>query len=265
MALFILSCSHDTRSPYQSYKKHEGYREKNEEGERIINFRGNSYTKTEEAQLFASFRAIEICLGEGKKMAHIMDVVDKTQHKEIIRSSGNTYYPSYYYGMSPYYSRYSSFGFSTAIGNTNTSSWKETITLPEIEVVYDCVDQAWGPEIILKDVSAEQMKLLVKDLKGGLQIEKILESSPNKKQLEAGDIILKGNGVRLERNLQIQKFFNTQPFKRNMKLTLLREGEKKTSTMSSKDISNSIISSQNEVIKKACELEEMKKIPLCVK
>lgn len=259
---FFVGCSHHTRSKYASYKKHEGYQEKTENGSRMVNFEGNSYTKVKDAELFANFRAVEICLSEGKKLAHILDMVDRTKKQEIIRSSGGTY-PSYYYGMSPYYGRYSNFGMFGTFGTGSHSMWKEIIVTPDLGVVFECSDQVWGPELLLKEISPEQMKLLVKDLKGGLQIEAVLEKSPNSKSFELGDILLKGDGLRLQKNLDVFRIFNSIPNKKSMKVDLLREGVRMSLIMKSTDISREILESQNKIIQLACGYEEIKTNQLC--
>lgn len=258
--IFLFSCAHNERTPYQVYKKHQGYREKVEDGLRIVNFMSNSYTKIEDTMIFAKFRAIELCLGENKKFALILDVVDKTEKKDILRSRGDTYYPSYYYGMSPYYSRYSSFGLYGGFGTTNTETWKETIVTPQIDVLYQCADTAKGPEVIFRDVSAEEMKILVKDLKGGLQVEKILDHSPNKNIVEFGDVLIKANDQRIQKNFEVLKLFNEN---KKLKVDIYREGQRKILTLKSHDISASVLKSQEEIIKAACQYKEIKEKEIC--
>lgn len=261
--IFIFSCAHNDRTPYQPFKKHQGYREKVEEGLRIVNFMSNSYTKIEDTMIFAKFRAIELCRSENKKFALILDVVDKTQKKDILRSRGDTFYPSYYYGMSPYYSRYSNFGLYGGFGTTNTETWSETIVTPAMDVLYQCLDKAYGPEVIFRDVSADEMKILVKDLKGGLQIEKILDHSPNAKIVEYGDVLIKANGVRIQKNFEILKLFNDPQWNKTLKVDVYREGRRKDLVLKSQDISESVLKSQKEIIQAACEYKEIKGKEVC--
>jgi hypothetical protein len=263
--IFIFSCAHDRRSSYRPYKKEEGFREKVEEGLRIVNFVANSNTKVEETMVFAKFRAIEICLGEKKKFALLLDVVDKTEKKNILRSSADTYYPSYYYGMSPYYSRYSNFGLYGGFGSSNSKTWSETIVYPQVDVLYQCADQAWGPEMIFRDVTADEMKILVKDLKGGLQVEKVLDHSPNTRTFESADVLIRANGKRIQKNFELLRLFNEPEWKKNLNVEIYREGQRLARVMKRHEISESVLTSQTEVIRAACQYEEIKTREVCSK
>lgn len=255
--LFLGSVSCSTkRSEYAPYKDKAGYREGQEDGLQKTSFKGNSKTKVNDAEVFASFRALELCQQKNKKLVHIFDVINNTKKEEVIRTSGGGYSPSYYYGMSPYYGRYSSFGLG--IGMSSGSAWKESLTYPDIDILYDCVDKAWGPEVVFRDVSAENMKLLVKDLKGGIQVERIIEGSPNT-AIEVGDIILKMDNVRIEKGREIQKAFNGEKPKTSITLDILREGIRKQVKLVSKEISDKVLECQNKMTEHACGYEEIKK------
>jgi hypothetical protein len=247
--LFLLvSCSHQGRSKYKAFKDKEGFREQSEKSFSSVTYQGNEETKTKDALAFARFRSIELC---GEKLSYVMNLRDKSEKKEVIRTSGNAY-P--YYGMG-YGSRFSTIGFGFG-GGFPMNAWSETQVYPYIEVVYACVDQVRGPHISLREVSREEMKLLVKDLKGGLQVEAVPEDSVNAKILQTGDIILKLAGQRIEKIEELLSFFI---LKNEGPVHLLREGEKKTLTVRSQDIHKWVASEQESSIKEACGYKEIKK------
>jgi hypothetical protein len=259
IATFLFSCS-TKRSQYSPYKKDEGYKDSKEASVRKTSFKGNEVTKAQDAEVFATFRAIELCQQENKKLLHVLDVANKTTKKDIIRQTGG-YNPSYYYGMSPFYGRYS--GFGMGIGMSTGSAWMDTLEYPEIEITFQCEEKVFGPRVVFRDVNAENMKLLVKDLKGGLQIEKILPGSPNEKQVEVGDIVLKMEGVRIERSQEIQIAFNREPRPQKLTLEILREGVKMKAPLLAVDITQDVQKCQDDMIRMACNYEEIKKNPLC--
>ena len=207
LLILLLGCA-SKPTPYQPMKKHEGYKEKTLEGLQVVVFRGNSYSKKAKARFYAEFRAIEVCRETGFKLANIFDFMDKTTSRDVIRTS--SFGPSYYYGMSPFYSRYSGFGMSAGFGNSVHDSWKETYVYPNIEVVFRCSNEAVRPELLLREVPAEEMKHLVKDLKGALQVEKVPEDSPNKGNLLPGDIILKLGETRIQRIYELLSTFKAE-------------------------------------------------------
>ncbi|HXH76219.1 MAG TPA: PDZ domain-containing protein [Bacteriovoracaceae bacterium] len=257
--ILAVSCASTSRTKYQSYEKQQGYRDlPSENNLRVGNFTANAYTNKDDAELFAKFRAIEICKESGFKLTHMLDVKDKSVSKDVIRSSG-TGFPNYYYGMSPYYNRFS--GFNIGMSSMSSSSWEETYTYPEYTVYFDCVNSAFGPELILRDVTPEEMKLLVKDLKGGLQVEQVMESSPNVKILEEGDVILKVLGQRVQTQAQLLKVFSAE--RRSVPVEIMREGVRKTVTLKSNDVSEFIAKSQDGIIQNACGKKEIKKRSIC--
>lgn len=254
--LLIASCSSTKPTPYQKEKKKQGYRDTTFEELKVASFKGNSYTKKDKAQLYAEFRAIENCLhNEEDKRANIIDIFDKTVQKEITRSSGSAWGPSYF-GMYPYYSRYSSFGLSAGFNTINTNSWSETVIFPHIEVYYTCSSSVYRPQVIFKELSAEQIKHLVKDVKGAIQVEKINSGSPNIKSLEPGDIILKANGKRIEKVFELIRMFSKDM--REVSVQLLREGDRSVAKISSVDITPEVEKTEKDIIHKVCKEKDEK-------
>lgn len=261
----LAGCSSTKPTPYQKEKKHEGFADEALEDLKISRFKGNSYTKKDRAQRYAEFHAIENCLPTEHKHANIIDIFDKTVQKEITRSSGSSWGPSTYFGMYPYYSRYSSFGFGAGFNTISANSWNETLIYPVIEVYYTCSDQVVRPELIFKEISANDMKHLVKDVRGAIQVEKIADTSPNKSTVEPGDIILKANGRRIEKVFELIRLFKTTS--EEVTVQLLREGERVVAKLKGRDITLDVEKTEKEIISKVCsdkiEQEHLKTNPLC--
>lgn len=262
LILLVAACSTTSRTKYQPLKKKQGYEDKNiEYGLRVTSFKGNAYTNKADADLFAKFRAIEVCDEAEFKLTNILKVSDKTISKDVLRTTG-TGFPSYYYGMSPYYSRYNT-GISIGYAHTSSSTYAETYQLPEFEVVYECVNKAYGPEIAVREVSAEEMKLLVKDLKGGLQVEKVLGGSANAKSIEVGDVIIRVDGERVDRSLALFRRFTGG--KKEVPVEIFREGKRMKKVLRSHEVSEFIEESQKRIVASACSKKEIKERPICLK
>lgn len=266
--LFLaVSCASNDPTPYQRQKKKEmGYSDKQLENLRIATFRGNAYTSRERAQRYAEFRAIEVCRGTQEEHANILDIFDKTVEKQITRSSGTSWGPSYF-GMYPYYSRYSSFGIGAGFNTISSDSWSETIAFPVMEAYFTCENKVYRPDLIFKELPADRIKHLVQDVKGAIQVEKIPEKSPNEKSVELGDIILKANGKRVEKVYQLIHSFG--PRDQEVTLQLLREGERKKVTLRSKEVTKEVNEAEKKIISKVCkekdkeEQKQLKKSKLC--
>jgi hypothetical protein len=248
--ILFVSCSTSKPTPYQHEKKKEGYHDGDFEELKVASFKANSYTKKEIAERYAEFRAIEKCRETDKKHANIIDIYDKTVEKTVTRTTGTNWGPSYGYGMYPYYSRYSSVGFGVGYSTVSGTSWDEKLVYPIMEVYYNCSDKIYRPLIIMKEISAEQMKLLVKDLKGGLQVQKIEEKSPNLKKIELGDIILKANGKRIERVYELIRLFDGKDSV--VTLSILREGRPLMTKITANDVTADVETKEQEIIQKVC-------------
>lgn len=263
--LIVVSCSSTKPTTYHAERKKEGYNDNTLDGMSVASFKGNSYTKKDEARTYAEFRAIEICKTRENKLANIIDMLDKTVEKDVTRTSGTNWGPSYGFGAYPYYSRYSSFGIGVGMSTVSGTSWNEKLIYPHIEILYNCREKVFRPQIMMKEISSEQMKLLVKDLKGALQIEKVIEGSPNARKVEAGDIILKANGKRIEKVYELIRHFD----KENdlVTLSILREGQPVLAKITATDITSEVVKTEEEIIKRVCDKknkqEKLKKKELC--
>ncbi len=263
LLLFGVGCSSTKPTPYQKMQKNEGYEEKTLDDLRVVVFKGNAYSKKPQVNLYAEFRAIEVCREAGFKYANIMDFEDKTTSRDVVRTSTNAFGPSYYYGMSPFYSRYSSFGMSMGIGNMQSNSWKETYIYPNLEVIFRCANSVLRTRAIFREVPSEEMKHLVKDLKGGLQIEKFSDGAAEASNLKKGDIILKVGAERVEKIHQFVALFT--PEHRTRSVAILREGYKTTVKVTATDVSEEIEKLEAEVVARACAKKEISTRPICKK
>jgi hypothetical protein len=265
--LFLTGCSiHPT--PYQKEKKKEGYSDGLDDEIRIARFIANSSTKGRTAQKYAEFRAIEYCREVENTHANIIDISDKSRKKNVIKTSGGSWGPSFAFGMYPYYSRYSSFGMGLGYHSHQTESWSETLTYPEIEVFYRCSDYMIRPQLILKEISSENMRLLVKDLKGALQVEEISTESINRGIIEIGDIILKANEQRIEKVYDFINLFQ----KRNsiVHVQLLRDGERKEVNLKGREVTQDALNAEDSIIHLVCQdknkkyQKKLKKSNICL-
>lgn len=264
LLILFVGCSSNERTKYKRYnKKNGGYKERTlENGLRIVSFHANSYTKKKLASTFARFRAIEVCTEENFKLAHLLDSFDRTQSKTITRTTSSGY-PSYYYGMSPFWNRYHGFGYGMGWSTQTGSSWNETIQYPEVEVIYECANDVYEPQVELREVSAEEMKHLVKDLRGALQIESFPAESPDKKTLRVGDIILRGNGERVQERYQLISLFRKNK-DHKIEVEIMRDGQLKTGlTLTGVDATEKMLKAQKEIIQSACKSKEIKEKKLC--
>jgi len=248
--LFIITgCASTKPTAYKKEKKHEGFSDDSFEDLKIARFKGNSYTKKELAQKYAEFRAIENCSPE-QKHANMIDIFDKTIQKEVTRTSGTNWGPSSYFGMYPYYSRYSSFGIGAGFSTISANSWNETLVYPIIEVYYSCAEKIMRPDIIFKEISTQDMKHLVKDVKGAIQVDKIQDNSLNKTAVEVGDIILKANGKRVEKVYELIRLFTAH--NPDVTVQILRDGERVVAKMHGRDVTSEIVKAEQEIIQKVC-------------
>ncbi|MES2526267.1 MAG: hypothetical protein V4598_04245 [Bdellovibrionota bacterium] len=263
--IFLVACSSAKRTQYGPHeKKNGGYTDGIlEDSIHITRFEANSLTKRSYAEMFARYHSLEKCRQEGKAYAHILAVIDQSDKKKITRTNGDSWGPSYYYGMgmSPFYSRYSGFGFSTGVNVINTRAWEETLIFPNIETIYHCAEKVYEPEIAMRDVPPEEMKLLVKDLKGAIQVEKILPGSPNT-NLKEEDIILRAEGKRIMKGHQLLALFKDNP--KLVRVEILRDGERKQIDLRGQDVTVKVKENLVTLKNQACDFKDVKtKSSLC--
>ncbi|WP_408098823.1 CC0125/CC1285 family lipoprotein [Peredibacter sp. HCB2-198] len=257
--LALLGCASEPVTYKESTGK-SGYSDKMiDQNLRVSSFQGNSSTKKEKAQLYAKFHAIELCKEMNSPYTHILTIRDTTFDKEVTQT--NTYAPTYYYGVSPYYGRYGAYGAGVsmygAYGPMNTQTTTDVKTIPQFDVYFECVNKAQDARMSFKGLSAADMKNLMKDVKGGVQIEEILPDSPNKKTLQVGDIIIKGNGTRVEKVVELYQSHRNSNAEKFV-IEFFRDGKRKTAEVKFLDVTEMVGSAQEEIIKEACKDDSIK-------
>lgn len=265
-ALVLVSVGCSTRpTTYQlSTKDKDGYSDKNMDNLlRVATFKGNSATSKETAELYAKFRAIEICEELGNTLTHIMLVKDNTYSKEISQTTATA--PTYYYGMSPYYGRGGAYGrgYGMGYGTVSTTTLNDTYTYPMFDAYFECVDRPVDARVSLTNLSASQMKDIVKDLQGAVQVEEVLDDSPNKGTLEKGDIVVRVNNERVEKIIDVYHLLR-KPGGSKFRAEVYRNGVKKMVDVKLADVTDQVTESQKEIIKQACKVKDLKdKNKLC--
>lgn len=257
LLLSLIACSTRPTS-YQPIKDKQGYSDKNMDNLlRMTTFQGNSATSKKTAELYAKFRAIEICHKVNRPLAHIMLVKDNSYSEEISQTTSTG--PTYSYGMSPYYGVYGGAGpgWGMGYGTTTTTTSNDTYNYPMFDVYFECVDKAMDARVSLINLSASQMSELVKDVQGAVQVDAVLDDSPNKGRIQKGDIIIRVNGERVEKIIDVYHAFR-KPSVNTFQLEFFRDGVRKTTMASFADVTKQVEESQREIIKEACRNGDMK-------
>lgn len=260
MTLILLAGCGSDPATYKASNGKTGYSDKMVDPNlKVASFQGNSSTKKEKAQLYAKFHAIEMCKEMNRKLTHILAVQDKTFQKEITQTTST---PTYYYGVAPYYGRYGAYGAGVsmygAYGPVDTHTSTEVKNIPQFDVYFECVDDAIDARMSYKTLSSADLKNLVKDLKGGVQVDEVLPDSPNKDILQIGDIILKANGTRVATTIELYQAHRNSNAKK-FTIEYLHEGKTKTADVKFLNVTDMVANSQAEIIKEACKSDDVKK------
>lgn len=265
LILAAIGCSSNPTG-YVPSKNKQGYSDRIVENElRVATFQGNYSTKKDKAELYAKFRALEICRDMGKTYTHIFVVKDKSYAKEVTQTTSSS--PNYYYGMSPYYGGVGMYGtgVGVAYGATSTHTSTDTHTYPMFEVYFECTEKPLDARISLSNLSEAQMETLVKDVQGGVQVEEVLPDSPNIGKLQKADIIYKANGERVTTVLDVYRAAR-KVNQQNLKVDFFRDGKPKETTVSFIDVTEMVDHAQKEILKEACKIDVIKdKQAICKK
>lgn len=264
LTFIIYGCS--TSSTYKPKGKNDGYTDQVVDGNlRMVTFQGNAKTTKERAELFAKYRAIEICKEMNAPLTHILLVRDQSFEKEI--SQTQSYYPTYYYGAAPYYGRYGPYGGGVNMyyGPAGTTTYNETYKYPKYEVYFECDSKAFDSGVSFKPLSQSQVSKFVQDLKGGVQVDEVLPDSPNKNLLKSADIILSANGSRVGNVLELYKA-SREARQNNFTLDIIREGKPQKVLVKFKDVTEHAKESERRIIDETCRMvESQQKLNLCKK
>lgn len=260
LIFLIVSCATGPTRYVESGKSKQGYTDKIIDNNlRMTSFQGNSSTKKDQAQLYAKFRAIEICHEMNRTYTHILSIKDSTFDKEEVETIES---PSYYYGVSPYYGRYGYGGWGggmTVYGPVTTQTRSETYTYPQFDIYFECVEKALDARMSFSVLSSSQMKDFVKDLKGAVQVKEILPDSPNKNRFKVADIVTKANGTRVSTVVELYQAYKEAPDGK-LQLEVIRDGVKKNISVKFTDVTRMVAEAQAEITKEACKLEGIKDV-----
>jgi S1-C subfamily serine protease len=115
----------------------------------------------------------------------------------------------------------------------------------------------------MKAVSAEDLKSLVKDLMGGVQVTGFISMSPNKDVLRVGDIITTIDGQRVQSLSAITIAIDSAKDKDHISLRIIRDGASQTVQVKALDVSNEAEGQSQQFITQACTVPEIKQRPIC--
>lgn len=256
--LFVIAaCSSPTGYVPSEKQEEKGYTDEViSENLRLTTFHGNEHTDKEQAELFAKFRSIEVCHELNKKYSHILLVKDRTHKQEVTETAQVS--PNYYYGMSPYYGAGYRWGMTPmAYSAPATQTISKTKTYPSFDVYFECADRPLDARISLKNLSNYEVKDLVKDKLGAVQVDEVLSESPNAGKLQKGDIIFKVDGQRVGRILDVYKA-SRRTEQRPARVEFLRDGKIYEALVTYKDVTDLVSEAQDEMIKDACEINKIK-------
>ena len=264
--LALVGCGSTPTQYVSSSNNKEGYSDRIVDGElRVTTFKGNSATKLDKAELYAKFRAIQICEDVGRPYTHIFLVKDRSHTENVTQTSVVS--PTYYYGMAPYYGGYGMYGTGMGISyNTGaTQTTNETYNYPMYEVYFECTVKPLDARISLNNLSPSQMESMVMDKEGGVQVDEVLKDSPNAGKLQKADIISKVDGERVTKVLDVYKV-SRKNNQKPLAVEFYRDGKKKETTVTFIDVTDMVAHAQKEIIKAACENDVIKdKQKICKK
>lgn len=245
----------------------------------ITRFGGNAYTSPQTAVMFSQFRAIEICKESGFKVARILTTTNQSKSRTVQRSSSNTTNsPTYVSGNASSNTNYNDYGNGmgqatrntnlngTVYGgnqNTQQTSWNETYRFPIFDTTFKCANQVYMTKIKVKNISVDDMRPLVKDLMGAVQLIEFMEASPNREVLAIGDIITKVDSVRIRDMSQFTAAIEGSKDKGNITLSIFRDGNLMTVHATATDATQVIESLNETTVNSACSEPDLRKRSIC--
>lgn len=117
----------------------------------------------------------------------------------------------------------------------------------------------------LEELKQETVKDVVKDFMGAVQVKNLLEGSPNTDILKNGDLITKVNGNRIENKIQFIKQIEMSPNKKNIYISLIREGKLINSNIKVINSTDKIIEEKDKLVNVICsKLPETKSRPFYI-
>lgn len=194
----------------------------------------------EEAFWFSRFRAMEQCHEAGKKYTAFLKTVDQTESETVQRSKGNSIYGSH-------------------VGFTHVTTREDKILYPKIETYYACGDHFNGIDAKTRYLKAEDVKMIVSDVMGAMQVIEVSEGSP----LQYGDIIIKVNDVRASDITRYYLGLHSTNNTTQVKLKLIREGQVKELSVPLIDSTDTYASDYTKSLNESCQYRELSEMPIC--
>jgi hypothetical protein len=278
LAFLMSACA--TRTLYKPHGQSGGYSEAPvKDNIYMARFTGNAYTHTNDAQVFAQFRAVEICHEQGFKVAKILGVDNKTTSQTVQKSSSYNYQqPTYFSGTANTNTNYNYYGGNTLNANSNTNvngtvyggnayggttTWNETYNYPTFDAYFSCHNDIHLAGVELKNLTADDIKEFTKDKLGGLQVIKVSDESPNQDIFQIGDILLKVNNLRVLEVQQMSKAIDSAKNKSTISANIVREGKPMVIRFKAKDFTEMFKQMNMEIVRNACSVQEVKSRPIC--
>lgn len=251
---FISGCAMPTK--YMSDQGEGGYSEaKINKLLYLTRFKGNSRTSKQDALDYSIFRAVEICRDNKIKLARLFFIFDFTKEEKVFHTWTSTFQsPSFVSSI------LSDFGGNVIVqssvtqgsGYSITNSWSDIITTPQFHTIFACAENQITIDLDLVAVSKDEMKILVKDLLGGMQIHSLAGSSPLNKYFKYGDIITKVNDQRVQDPAMFSYAIETT-VEHNIKINFYRDGKEQVVSVQKIDVSDDALKTQGALIRKVCE------------
>lgn len=243
--LGLAGCASATK--YHSRAEDGGY----EDGQldtnyKISRFVGNALTSAETSNIYTQVRALEVCRESGFKLAKIVAVVDQTTSKTATNTKTNVF-------ANP---------DGPLIGMINSKTSTKTYVYPTFAAAYFCANADYRLGIIFKLIEAEEMKPFVKDLMGAVQVNSILEGSPNNGRVQTGDLVTKVNGRRVDSIYNVIYEVH-RAGKEQSTLTLFREGRPMEVKVQSIDSTAATGQEFEGLLARACVDSNLKKRSIC--
>jgi len=245
LGCLLSACAH--RTLYHPQDELGGYADEQLRGGMFVaRFSGNSHTSANDANMFAAFRAIELCKKMGFKFAKILKVENRSTNTAVQRTS-SFIYPS-------------SFG-GAAYGDSYSSN--ESYNFPVFDAYFSCLNQTYMIGVELKQLKDEEMKDVTKDKLGAVQVVNVDTDSPNQGIFEIGDFVLKINGKRVRNYPEFSQAVDVYQNKDQIPANIIREGNSMKVMFKAKDATDSYLQINQKVIRAACSLPEIENHEIC--
>ena len=265
--IFLLSgCV--TSSRYFPMSRNGGYADSEVDGPegkiQIAIFSGNAQTNATAAQNFSKFRAYERCKEKGFLLPKIYFVENRTESRNVVQSTSNTYHtPTTVTGSTnTTNSNSTAFNGTQSGGNSFSSgqSWVENLKFPQFYTYYVCVNSGiYDDGLNTRAISASDMASQVKDLFGAIQVTKVDSHSPNKDRLQVGDFITKANGQRVQDLIEFNLILFEAPDKTKIPVHILREGTAIDTFLTETDVTEKAIKKAKDFIETSCKDKDIRK------